>query len=118
MHSNPSTEATPGAAAGLDERLLLLSPQDNCLVAREPLAAGTLIRLESGEVSLPQNVALGHKIARGALRAGDKVLKYGASIGGLQVDVAAGHPIHTHNLVSDYTPTYLLESDRGNAAHH
>ena len=40
---------------------------------------------------------------------GEKILKYGAVIGSLTQPVAAGDHIHTHNLDSDYTPTYTLE---------
>ena len=39
----------------------------------------------------------------------EKILKYGAVIGSLTQPVAAGDHIHTHNLDSDYTPTYTLE---------
>lgn len=116
MHSHACQLPAVHRTDAIDERLLLLSPLDNCLVARAPLLAHALIRLESGEVTLPLGVALGHKIARSDLHAGEKVLKYGACIGSLLVDVPAGHHIHTHNLVSDYTPTYLLESDRDDTA--
>ena len=60
-----------------------------------------------GTVRIKQPIALGHKIARRALHAGDKVLRYGAVIGSVTRDVAAGEHLHTHNLRSDYLPTHV-----------
>ena len=51
------------------------------------------------------------KVARKALRTGDKVLRYGALIGSVTADVAPGAMLHTHNLASDYIPTYTLGAD-------
>lgn len=93
----------------LDPRLVLLSPEDNCLIACTHLAAGTVVRLEGGSVGLVQEIALGHKLARRAINAGEKVLKYGAIIGSLRAAVNAGEHIHTHNMSSDYIPTYTLD---------
>jgi hypothetical protein len=41
-----------------------------------------------------------------------KVLRYGAVIGHVTRDVAKGEHLHTHNLASDYLPTYT--HDAGN----
>jgi altronate dehydratase small subunit len=92
-------------------RLLLMSPEDNCLIARAPLAAGETLEIDGVPVILPEDVPLGYKVARGALKSGDKVLRYGAIIGTVTADVASGAMLHTHNLVSDYIPTYTLASD-------
>ena len=93
---------------GVDRRVLLLRPHDNCLIACAPIAAGTRLMLDGGEITVAQNVALGHKIARQALRAGDKVLRCDAVIGSVTRDVAPGEHLHLHNLQSDYLPTYTL----------
>ncbi|MFO1219519.1 MAG: UxaA family hydrolase [Burkholderiaceae bacterium] len=90
-----------------DRALLLTHPQDNCLIACAAIAAGTRLRTVDGELLVPQTVALGHKVARHALRAGDKVLRYGAVIGSVTRDVAPGEHLHTHNLRSDYLPTHV-----------
>ena len=104
-------------ARPIDTRLVLLSPSDNCLIACTSLAAGTPVQLEGGICLLAQDVALGHKIARRPLVAGEKVIKYGAVIGSLQATVAAGDTIHTHNLISDYTPTYTLDEGQTFVGH-
>lgn len=91
--------------------LLLMSPDDNCLIARTTLASGDLVVIEGAQVVLTQAIPLGYKVARRALQAGEKVLRYGAVIGTVTADVAPGAMLHTHNLVSDYLPTYTLAAD-------
>ena len=101
----------------IDSRLVLLSPGDNCLIACAHLAAGTAVQLESGAVTLAKDIGLGHKLARHAIAAGEQVLKYGAVIGSLHAPVTAGEHIHTHNLDSDYTPTYTLDEGKTFVGH-
>ena len=101
----------------LDARLLLLSPNDNCLIAATTLAAGTALDIEGDTVTLAATVALGHKLARHALAAGDKVLRYGAPIGHVTRNVAKGEHLHTHNLESDYLPTYTLDDGHAYVEH-
>ena len=90
----------------IDPRVVLLHPDDNVLVCVRDLRLGEPVRIDGVAVTLSQDIALGHKIARRALRAGDKVLRYGAAIGSLTHDVAAGGHIHSHNLTSDYIPAH------------
>jgi D-threo-aldose 1-dehydrogenase len=56
----------------------------------------------SEEVIAQANVEIGHKLARIALPAAAKVIKYGASIGSITKAVAAGDWVHLHNMKSDY----------------
>jgi len=101
----PTTPA-PGAP-----RLLLMSQEDNCLIARTTLEAGEALAIDGVTVVLPEAIPLGYKVARSALRPGDKVLRYGAVIGTATAAVARGAMLHTHNLASDYIPTYTLGPD-------
>lgn len=101
----------------LDSRLVLLSPEDNCLIACSHLAAGAVVQLEGCSATLPREIGLGHKLARRAIVKGEKVLKYGAIIGSLRLSVEAGDHIHTHNLDSDYTPTYTLDEGKTFVGH-
>jgi altronate dehydratase small subunit len=93
-------------------RLLLLAPEDNVLVACADLRAGDLVLIDGEPLVLAQTIGLGHKVARQALRAADKLLRYGACIGSATRDIARGEHVHTHNLASDYIPTYTLEPAR------
>jgi altronate dehydratase small subunit len=93
-----------------DRRLILLSPDDNCLIAGARLEAGETLMVGGEGVTLGKAIELGHKVARRALKAGDKVLRYGAIIGHATGDVGKGEHLHTHNLASDYLPTYTHEA--------
>ena len=89
-----------------DPRLILQSPQDNCLIAGARLEAGESVEIEGAQVTLRKTIDLGHKLARFALLIDEKVLRYGAIIGHVTADVQPGEHLHTHNLESDYLPTY------------
>lgn len=103
--------ALPDLPAPDAPRLLLMAAEDNCLIARMPLGAGEVLDIDGAPVVLPEAIPLGYKVARTALQPGDKILRYGAVIGTVTAAVAAGAMLHTHNLVSDYIPTYTLASD-------
>ena len=95
-----------------DPRLMLLSPGDSVYVLRDQIAAGETILVQGRKVAISAALGLGHKIARTAMRPGDKVLKYGAPIGSATQAITPGDHVHTHNLKSDYTATHTLEAAR------
>ena len=95
-----------------DRRLLLLDAGDNVLIATSRIRAQETVIVAGEPVVLPADVPIGHKLARRAIGAGEKVLKYGAPIGSATEDIDAGAHVHVHNLKSDYTPTYHLEDVR------
>ncbi len=64
-----------------EQDFLQICPQDNVAVALH------------GEKT-------GHKFALRAIAAGEKVIKYGMSIGTAKTNIAPGEHVHTHNLVT------------------
>jgi len=92
-----------------DPRLLRLHPRDNVAAAKCDLAAGESVTIGGEPVELPRAVPTGHKIALAPIAPGEKVLKYGAPIGSATRPIRPGEYVHTHNVKSDYLPTY----DRG-----
>lgn len=110
MTSRPlQTPQTPPTSP-TDPRLILLSPTDNCLIAAARLDAGTQVEIDGEPVTLTRTIELGHKVARHELAKDDKVLRYGAVIGHVTEAVARGAHLHTHNLESDYLPTYTHDA--------
>lgn len=83
-----------------------LHADDNVLVCRTRAPAGTQVEIDGHTVVLTENINVGHKIARCALKSGDKVLKYGAPIGSMIMDIAAGGHVHMHNMKSDYIASH------------
>ena len=91
------------------KRLLRLAPQDNIAVATSEVAAGEDAVLDGQIVRALDRIATGHKIAVVPISAGTKVLKFGCPIGSATADISVGRHVHTHNLKSDYIPTFTLE---------
>jgi hypothetical protein len=87
--------------------LLRISPQDNVLVAARTLEAGAMLEIEGQSIPLAAPVGLGHKIAACDIAPGEKIIKYGVSIGSATTAIQAGGHVHLHNMQSDYLPTYL-----------
>jgi hypothetical protein len=104
VHNAPNGKLPP---------LLLLHPDDNILVARRDIPAGERVEIDGDSLTLPSAVELGHKLARRALAADARVLKYGAPIGSMKSAVARGEHVHTHNLRSDYIPSTTREGTDG-----
>jgi hypothetical protein len=94
---------------------ILLHESDNVLVAVAPVAAGDVLPVTGGSVTAREAVAVGHKIARHALRPGDKIVKYGAPIGSMTAAAEPGDWIHMHNMKSDYIAAHLRGAGRGEA---
>ena len=95
-----------------DPRLILLDPRDNVFVARTRLPTGEPIETGTGPAVIDRDIALAHKIARRAITAGEKILRYGAPIGVATEAIAPAAHVHVHNMRSDYTPTHHLEDER------
>ena len=89
---------------------ILLHDDDNVLVCREHALAGDRIELDGTQLVLPQDIDVGHKIARYDLEPGTKIIKYGAPIGSLTALTLRGGHVHMHNMQSDYIKTHTREA--------
>ena len=97
-----------------DSRLLRLHAEDNVLTVISTLEAGDELLVEDTRAPVTARLPLGHKVAARAIAAGEKIVKYGAPIGSATRAIAPGEHVHTHNLRSDYLPTFA----RGEGAHY
>lgn len=88
---------------------ILLHPDDNVLVCRQHAFRGQSITLDGDIVVLSDEITVGHKIARRDLKAGEKIIKYGAPIGSMKTDAARGTHVHMHNMQSDYIKSHTRE---------
>jgi len=88
---------------------LLLAPGDNIAVATAELAAGSRREVAGRIIVLRSSVDVGQKFAVRSIRSGERIVKYGAPIGVATRDIEAGDYVHTHNMTSDYLPTFTLE---------
>jgi altronate dehydratase len=99
-----------GTDTATDPRLLRLDPRDNTLTVLAALQPGETVRVAGKQVRVPKLLPLGHKLAGCDIRAGESVFKYGVPIGSATTFIATGDHVHTHNLKSDYLPTWLHET--------
>ena len=97
-----------------------LHPDDDVVIAKQPLAAGTQIRLDDGEaLRVAQLIPPGHKLAVRAIEVDAPVHRYGQVIGFATEPVGPGDHVHTQNLAlrayerrhefcRDYEPVELV----------
>ncbi len=87
-------------------QLILLHPDDNVLICVAPIAAGDVLPISGGTIPAREGITVGHKVARGMLSVGDKVIKYGAPIGSMTAAAGTGEWVHMHNMKSDYIASH------------
>ena len=98
--------AAANSILSADSRLLRLSPRDNVLVATATIESGEEVRVGRISVRAAVKLPLGHKVAACEIAPGEKIIKYGVPIGSATAAISVGEHVHTHNLKSDYLPTY------------
>lgn len=75
-----------------------INPKDNVAVALTDLPKGTQVEMDGQKIVLTQAVGRGHKFSLTAISRGDRVIKYGFSIGHSTEDIATGTLVHSHNI--------------------
>lgn len=90
--------------------MVVLAPADNVGIAGRNLVPGEWVPFAAGELCVITSVPLGHKIALRDIAAGAKIFRCAVPIGSATCPVRAGEHVHTHNLKSDYLPTFTLDA--------
>ena len=78
--------------------MVRITSRDMVAVALKNLKAGETVSWGAGEVTLKDDLPMGHKAALREIRKGEAVIKYGYPIGEATEDIPAGAHVHTHNL--------------------
>ena len=78
--------------------MVRITERDTVAVALKPLKAGETVSYGGGEITLTEDLPMGHKSALRDIRKGEAVIKYGFPIGEATADIAAGAHVHTANL--------------------
>lgn len=100
----------------INKHFVLLNEADNVFVCCKQILMGSKLTLEDVEVLMTADITVGHKIARKEITKGEKIIKYGVSIGSAVADVAFGEHIHMHNMKSDYIASHTRQSKTGDAS--
>jgi hypothetical protein len=78
---------------------IVIHPGDSVACLLRDHRAGECPVLPSGRAAaLAGDTPMGHKVALGAIRTGEPVIKFGAVIGHATKDIAPGDHVHLHNL--------------------
>ena len=86
-----------------------LHPQDDVVIARTELPAGTLIQKENLRTAV--RVPAGHKVAVRAVAQGAPVHRYNQIIGFATQAIAPGDHVHVHNVaMGDFQRDYAYSS--------
>src|SRR5262245_57149857 len=85
-------------AVPLAEKAILLWEGDDVAVAKERLAAGTVLMHGEQAITVGTAIPPGHKVALAPVRIGQPVRKYGQVIGDATEAIRPGDWVHTHNL--------------------
>ncbi len=93
--------------------LLRLSPLDNVLVVVKAITEGQMLEVEGQQITAQKTIPFGHKVAAKALAAGAKIIKFGMPIGSGMSAIQPGDHVHTHNLQSDYIPSFGRPGEGG-----
>jgi (2R)-sulfolactate sulfo-lyase subunit alpha len=93
-------------------QLLRLHEADNVLTVLATLEPGDTLQIGQSVLSVGKRLPIGHKIAARAIAAGEKICKYGVPIGSAVCAIAQGEHVHTHNIKSDYLPTFERENQQ------
>lgn len=80
--------------------LYRIDRKDTVAVAISPLKAGETYIVADMEITAAEDIPAGHKIALQNIPKGQRIYKYGASIGEAACDIEKGRWIHTHNVLS------------------
>ena len=104
--SDQGGRKTPGKVVA--RAVMRLSPRDNVAVALRALKSGETVMLDGTPITIRANIAVGHKLAAQTIEKGAIILKYSCPIGTATSAIAPGEHVHTHNVESNYLPTYEL----------
>ena len=84
---------------------IMIDPADCVATVLTEVSAGTEVEFARGEgtvrVTAQQNIPRYHKIAVQDIARGERVIKYGETIGLATKPIRTGEHVHTHNLSSD-----------------
>jgi len=97
----------------INKHFVLLNDTDNVFVCCKQLLIDESTNLEGVDVIMTTDIVVGHKIARKNVLKGEKIIKYGVSIGSATQDIVFGEHIHMHNMKSDYIASHTRQSRSG-----
>jgi hypothetical protein len=97
----------------MKRNFVLLNEGDNVFVCCKQILVGELASVEGTDIVMSVDITVGHKLARMKILKGEKIIKYGVSIGSATKDITFGEHVHMHNMKSDYISSHTRQSKVG-----
>ena len=97
----------------MQTKFVRVNANDNVLICCQRINAGEQVTIADSLHTMTSNIDVGHKVANKAIKQGEKIIRYGVSIGSATQDIAFGEHVHIHNMKSDYIPSYTRQSRVG-----
>lgn len=85
---------------------VLLHPDDNVIVCCSDASQEQSIEIAGKHLILQSAIQVGHKVAVLPIARGQKIIKYGVSIGSATRDIQVGEHVHLNNVKSDYIASH------------
>ena len=79
-----------------------LNKNDNVVISLRNFEKGEKIKYLKNYITIKRKIGFGHKVAIKSIKKGDKILKYGLSIGSATKSIEIGEHVHIQNLRPDY----------------
>jgi len=95
----------------IEMKAIQIDGRDNVATVTSDISAAEVVEVLSpeGEIVMRaktlNSIPFGHKIALTDLDRGDRVIKYGETIGFAYITIKSGAWVHTHNVESAAVPT-------------
>lgn len=85
----------------MKQELIRVNAGDNVAVAARDLEKGSHMALGECEITVLQDIPVGHKLALQDMEAGGKIIKYGSVIGNATCSIKKGEWVHSHNMATN-----------------
>ena len=81
---------------------IILASSDNVGIVTTDVRPGSDVLADKRRLTVMDPIPFGHKIALAPIAAGDRIVKFGVSIGRATKAIAPGEHVHMHNIESAY----------------
>ncbi len=86
-----------------------INPADTVIVCLQPMHQGEIIEVDHQQITLLEDVPMGHKVLIRDTRKGEDIIKYGYPIGHTCQDLKAGQWVNEHNLATNLSGKLTYE---------
>ena len=86
-----------------------INPADTVIVCLRPMHQGEIIEVDHQQITLLEDVPMGHKVLIRDTRKGEGIIKYGYPIGHACQDLKAGQWVNEHNLATNLSGKLTYE---------